>query len=72
MREKIATAEALRELLRRHPLISPIEVREALDFTDTDAVRELLQPLADAKEAEIREVYHGWFIQTCQEGNIII
>ena len=54
---------ALRRLLVAHPLISPIEVREALDLHSTEEVRELLQPLLDAGEAEIRTVEHGWFIR---------
>ena len=57
------TVETLREFLRKHPLISSIELREALDFADTDAVRELVQPLVKSGEVEIEEAYHGWFVK---------
>ena len=54
---------ALRELLDRRPLISPIEVREAFDLPDTDEARRLLRPLLETGEIEIKEAYHGWFIR---------
>lgn len=57
------TIEALRVFLRKHPLISSIEIREAFDLADTDAVRKLVQPLIESGEAKIEEVYHGWFIR---------
>lgn len=60
------TAEALRKLLRAHPLISPIELREAFDLSDTDTARELVQPLVESGEIIIKGVYHGWFIQAYQ------
>lgn len=61
-------AETLLELLDRRPLISPIEVREAFDLTDTDAVRKLIQPLLETGEVEIKEAYHGWFMQRKMKG----
>ena len=60
------TVEGLRKLLLAHPLISSIELREAFNLTDTNTVRELVQPLVDAKEIKIEEFYHGWFIQAYQ------
>ena len=57
------TTEVLRSFMYKHPLISSIELREALDFADTDTVRELVQPLIENGEVEIEEVYHGWFIR---------
>ncbi|MBQ8937240.1 MAG: DsbA family protein, partial [Bacteroidaceae bacterium] len=56
------TLPAVRQLLERHPLISPIELREALDFRTTAEVRAFVQPLIDNGEIAIREVPHGYFI----------
>ncbi|MBQ2663411.1 MAG: DsbA family protein [Clostridia bacterium] len=61
------TTEALRKLINAHPLISPIEIREALDFDSIEEVREFVEPLLDSKEIEIEKVYHGWFIQKTEE-----
>ena len=57
------TIETLREFLREHPLISSIELQEAFDFADTDALRELVQPLIERGEVNIEEAYHGWFVK---------
>ena len=57
------TTEVLRSFMYKHPLISSIELREALDFADTDTVRELVQPLVKSGEVEIEEAYHGWFVK---------
>ena len=53
---------AIRQLLNEHPLISPIELREAFDFTTTDDVRRFIQPLIDSGEISIRDVRRGYFI----------
>ena len=53
---------AIRQLLNEHPLISPIELREAFDFTTTDDVRHFIQPLIDCGEVTIRDVRRGYFI----------
>ena len=53
---------AVRDLLARHPLISPIELQVAFDLSGEDEVRALLQPLFDAGEARIELVQGGWFI----------
>ncbi|MBO6179175.1 MAG: DsbA family protein [Selenomonadaceae bacterium] len=58
-----ATIENIRELLKKHPLISPIEIREAFDLRDTETVRELLEPLISDGFVKVCEVYHGWFIE---------
>ena len=52
---------AIRQLLNEHPLISPIELREAFDFTTTDDVRRFIQPLIDSGEVSIRDVRRGYF-----------
>ena len=52
--------EKIRELIQKHPLISPIEIKEAFDFESVEAVREYIQPLTDI---EIVNVHHGWFIK---------
>lgn len=53
---------AVRQLLERHPLISPIELREAFDFNTTDDVRQFIQPMVDSGEVSIPDVKRGWFI----------
>ena len=60
----IKSIGALRELLAKHPLISPIEIREAFNFKTVDDVREFIKPLVDAGELKILDVPHGWFIET--------
>ena len=53
---------AIRQFLNEHPLISPIELREAFDFTTTDDVRRFIQPLIDNGEVSVRDVKRGYFI----------
>jgi len=53
---------SVRQLLEQHPLISPIELREAFDFNTTDDVRQFIQPMVDSGEVSIRDVKRGWFI----------
>lgn len=55
--------ETLRDLLSRHPLISPIELREAFNFDDTEQVEEFIAPLIDSGEVKIIGVGRGWFIK---------
>lgn len=55
--------QSVSQLLEQHPLISPIEVREALDFHSIDDVRQFIQPLIDSREITIRDVKRGWFIE---------
>lgn len=57
-----ATTDALRQLLQKHPLISPIELREALGLKIEAELHPLLQPLLAEGTASIREVRHGHFI----------
>lgn len=57
------TLEALRALLTRHPLISPIELREAFGFDDIEQVRQFVAPLVDSGAVKILEVPRGWFIK---------
>lgn len=59
--------QSVRQLLEQHSLISPIEVREALDFRTTDDVRQFIQPLIDSGELTIRDVKRGWFIEKVQK-----
>lgn len=55
--------QSVSQLLEQHPLISSIEVREALDFHSIDDVRQFIQPLIDSREITIRDVKRGWFIE---------
>lgn len=57
------TVENLQELLDRHSLISPLEIREAFDLSDTEEVRNRMQPFILAGQVRIRKVFHGWFIE---------
>ena len=61
--------KSVRQLLEQHPLISPIELREAFDFNTTDDVRQFIQPMVDSGEVSIRNVKRGWFIVK-EEGTI--
>ena len=57
------TRENIQELLKRHPLISPIEIREAFDLSDMKEVRSLIQPLISTRKVKVREVSRGWFLE---------
>ena len=63
----VKSTGALRELLAKHPLISPIEIREAFNFKTVDEVREFILPLVDAGELKILDVPHGWFVEKISE-----
>lgn len=58
-----ATADALRNLLRRQPLICSVELGYAFDLYSEEEIRQLIRPVLEADEIEIEEVYHGWFIK---------
>jgi len=55
--------DTIRGLVDRHPLISPIEVREAFGLRDVEEVRNLAQPLVAEGYIRIEVVHHGWFIR---------
>ena len=56
----------LRETLKKHPLISPIEIREAFDLDSLEDVTEFIKPMIDSKEIELIDVKRGWFIKLIQ------
>ena len=58
------TLDNLRKLLKNHPLISPIELREAFNFENIEAVKEFIAPLINSHEIKIINVPRGWFIET--------
>jgi len=58
------TLNNLRGLLKSHPVISPIEIREAFDFENLDEVEKFIAPLIDGKEIVTEQVHHGYFIKT--------
>ena len=58
-----ASLDNLRDLIDRHPLVSPIEIREAFGLGDLSDVQTFIQPLVDAEEIHVEHVHHGWFIQ---------
>ena len=55
--------ETLQDILKIHPLISHIELREAFDFVDTAQIRNFISPLVDSGEIKIINVPRGYFIQ---------
>ncbi len=61
------TLDAVRELLQAHPLISPIEIREAFDFSSVEEVADFVKPLVDGGEISVVDVKRGWFYRACQD-----
>lgn len=57
------TLDAVRELLRRRVLVSPIELREAFGFDDVEQVRRFIAPLIDSGEIKLVGVDGGRFIE---------
>lgn len=58
----VFSIENFKNLLNRHPIISPIEVMEAYDFSSIDDVEKSIHPIIINNEIEIKEVHNGWFI----------
>ena len=56
--------ENLRKLLKKHPLISPIEIREAFDFDTLDKAINFIAPLLESKEIKIIEAKNSFFIKS--------
>lgn len=52
--------DKIKELIEKHPLISPIEIQKAFDFESIEAVRQYIKPRADI---EIINAQRGWFIK---------
>lgn len=59
----VASTDNIKRLIDKHPLISPIEIREAFDFGSTDEVKERIRPLIEKGYIELFDVYHGEFIK---------
>lgn len=55
--------ETARQLLIHHPLISPIEISEALDLSSLNDVEQLISPLLQSGNVEKVSVYHGFFFR---------
>ena len=62
-----ASIAALRELLAAHPLLSPIEIREAFDFSATEEAEAFARPLIESGEATVHPVPRGWFLESKKE-----
>ena len=60
--------ETLQDILKNHPLISHIELREAFGFVDTAQVRNFISPLIDSGEIKIIDAGRGWFIEKNLKG----
>ena len=60
------TTKNLRELIRRHPLISIIEIREAFDFSNIDEAINFIAPLIESREVKIIEAKNSFFIKNTQ------
>ena len=60
------TRDAVLGLCKKHPLISPIEIRDAFEFNSDEDVRDFIKPLLKEGMLAIREVRRGWFIESRQ------
>lgn len=60
------TRDAVLDLCKKHPLISPVEIRDAFEFNSIEDVRDFIQPLIKEGMLAIREVRRGWFIESRQ------
>lgn len=58
--------DAVLSLCKKHPLISPIEIRDALEFGSVEDVRVFIRPLIEEGRLAILEVPRGWFIESRQ------
>ena len=54
----------LRNFINKHPLISPIEIREAFDFDNLDETINFIAPLIESKEIKIIEAKDSLFIKS--------
>lgn len=61
------TLDNSKELIDKHPLISPIEIKTAFDFKNLDEVKDFIEPLIKQGFITIIEVYHGWFIKKLEK-----
>ncbi|WP_081782118.1 DsbA family protein [Pseudomonas sp. CHM02] len=59
----VVSLESVRELVNLHPLISPIEIKYALNLASLGEVKELIKPLLSSGEISIHDVPNGWFIR---------
>ena len=50
----------LRYLMSKHPLISPIEIREAFDLKNLNEVERFIAPLVESKEILIENECPSW------------
>jgi putative protein-disulfide isomerase len=66
IREQIPekTAEAAEDLLEKHPLMSVIELREALDLSTNKEALAFAKILSEQNKAEVYDVPHGTFIRS--------
>lgn len=55
--------ESIRNLLNKHPIISPIEIREAFDIKSYEEVFRFIKLLIASNEIRVDDVYHGKFIK---------
>ena len=54
---------SLKKFFDKHPLISPIEIREAYDFSDVEEVMRFIAPLIESRDIEVIDVERGQFIK---------
>lgn len=57
------TQENLKKLLKKHPLISQIEIKEAFDFEKLEEVDEFIAPLIEENFIEIKKVKTIYFVE---------
>ena len=58
--------DLLQDLLRKHPLISHIELREAFDFVNMAQIRKFIASILN-KKIKIIEVHGGWFVEKMED-----
>ena len=61
------TLENIMTMIDKHPLISPIEIREAFDFDNIGEVKDFIKPLVEGGKISLIYVYHGWFIKKLEK-----
>lgn len=58
------SVENLEKLLIKHPLISPIEIREAFNFENLDEVEKFISPLIEKNLIGITKIKQSYFIES--------
>ena len=63
----ILSSESLWEFFQKHPLISPIEIREAFDLESMNEVDMVIKPFLEKEQIWKEKVYHGSFYRISEQ-----